>query len=79
VWQYTTVISALRGLREEDGEFKDSLGYTERPCLKANKQTQKLPKKEKWHILYYIFPQKKFFQEDCGTCEKKVLFLAALL
>jgi hypothetical protein len=29
---------ALKRQGQEDGEFKDSLGYTARPCLKTNKQ-----------------------------------------
>jgi hypothetical protein len=39
----TPVISALRKLRPEDGEFKGTLGYVGRPCLKTQKQKQKHP------------------------------------
>jgi hypothetical protein len=32
------VISGLRRLRQEDQEFKDSLGYIVKPCLKKKNQ-----------------------------------------
>lgn len=34
-WRSTSVISALVTLRQEDGEFKASLGYLVRPILKT--------------------------------------------
>jgi hypothetical protein len=34
VWCFSPAIPALRRLRQEDHEFKASLDYTERPCLK---------------------------------------------
>jgi hypothetical protein len=35
-WWHTAVIPALRRLRQEPGEFRASMGNTERLCLKAN-------------------------------------------
>jgi hypothetical protein len=35
-WWYTPAIPALRRLSQEDLEFKVSLGYIVRPCLKKN-------------------------------------------
>jgi hypothetical protein len=40
-WWYTPVILALRTLRQEDQEFKVSLGHIERPCLKKKIIQQK--------------------------------------
>jgi hypothetical protein len=41
-WWYLTVIPALQGLRQEDGELEASLGYTVRPCLKTkNKKAER--------------------------------------
>jgi hypothetical protein len=37
-WWYAPVIPALRKLRQEDLQFKTSLGYTARPCLKKNQK-----------------------------------------
>jgi hypothetical protein len=34
VWWYTSVIPALRKLRQEDHEFRASLGYMVRPSVK---------------------------------------------
>lgn len=45
--QQTPVISSLRKLRQEDLEFKDSLGYVVRPYLRKTKQVSKLTNKEK--------------------------------
>jgi hypothetical protein len=36
-WWHTLVIPALRRLRQENCEFKSSLGYIARPCLKKPK------------------------------------------
>jgi hypothetical protein len=36
-WGYMPVIPALRRQRHEHGEFKASLGYTVRSCLKKKK------------------------------------------
>jgi hypothetical protein len=36
-WWYISVILALGRMRQENGEFKDSLGYITRPCLKKQK------------------------------------------
>jgi hypothetical protein len=35
VWQYMSIIPAFRRLRQEDCEFKTSLGYIVRPCVKT--------------------------------------------
>jgi hypothetical protein len=43
-WWFTPIIPALRRLRQEDHEFKASLGYIARPCLK-NKPKEPKPKK----------------------------------
>jgi chitodextrinase len=51
------VIPALGRLRQEDHEFKASLGYTGRPYLK-NKQTNKQTNKEK-------VSENKGFVEQC--------------
>jgi hypothetical protein len=37
---FTPVIPALGRLRQEDGEFEASLGYTVRPCPKQTKETK---------------------------------------
>jgi hypothetical protein len=37
VWWHTPVILALRRPRPEDQEFKDSLRYIVRPCIKEKK------------------------------------------
>jgi hypothetical protein len=34
VWCHTPVILEIIRIRQEGTEFKDSLGYTGRPCLK---------------------------------------------
>jgi hypothetical protein len=48
VWWYTSIIPAVRRLRQEDLEFKASLGYTAKPCLKKeNKKKRKEKEKEK--------------------------------
>jgi hypothetical protein len=44
-WWYTTIIPALRSLRQEDHEFEVGLGYIARPFLK--KTQAKLKKKKK--------------------------------
>jgi hypothetical protein len=38
-YSYIPVIPAPRRLRQEDQEFKASVGYVARPCLKQTKQT----------------------------------------
>jgi hypothetical protein len=48
------IISALRRLRQEDHEFKTSLGYTVRPCL----YTLPLPPT----------PKKKKLRKEGDTC-----------
>jgi hypothetical protein len=39
-WWHMTIISALRRVRQEDREFKASLGYTVRLCFKNLKKTK---------------------------------------
>jgi hypothetical protein len=36
-----TEFSVLRKLRQEDGEFEDSLDYTARPCQKKKRKKEK--------------------------------------
>jgi hypothetical protein len=53
-WWHTPLIPALGGQRQADfwvrgqpglqSEFQDSQGYTEKPCFKTNKQTNKQTK-----------------------------------
>jgi hypothetical protein len=38
-WWYTPVIPAARSCKQEDHEFKASLGYTTKPSLKKKKST----------------------------------------
>jgi hypothetical protein len=40
-WWCVPVIPVLWKLRKEDLEFQATWGYTVRPCLKTNKQTNK--------------------------------------
>jgi hypothetical protein len=40
VWWYISLISALKRLRQKDGEFEDNLGNIGRPCLKKTKQQE---------------------------------------
>jgi hypothetical protein len=40
VWWHRPVISRCKRVRQEDGKFEASLGYTERPYLKT-KQNKK--------------------------------------
>jgi hypothetical protein len=47
VWWYMPVISALRRLRQEDGEFKASLGYTAGPSLKKLNKKIKITGQQK--------------------------------
>jgi hypothetical protein len=42
-----TVISALRRLRQEDGESEASLGYIIKPCQREEKRKEKERKGEK--------------------------------
>jgi hypothetical protein len=46
-----SVFLALRRLRQEDHEFKASLGYKVRSCFKKKPQTNKFPFRVKY-ILY---------------------------
>jgi hypothetical protein len=41
VWWYILIISALRGLRQEDHKFKASLGYIVKPFSKHKNQTNR--------------------------------------
>jgi hypothetical protein len=46
-----SVIPTLRRLRQEDQEFKVSLGYIARPCLKKqNKTKTNNPKDPRWTL-----------------------------
>jgi hypothetical protein len=39
-WWFTPIVPALRSLRQEDCDFKTSLGLIVRLCLKNRKQTK---------------------------------------
>lgn len=47
VWWNTLVILTLQRLRQENGKFKDSLGYSKTPFLKYKKPKYKIQKKKK--------------------------------
>jgi hypothetical protein len=49
VWWLKSVIPALGRLRQKDWEFKVSLGYLARACLKTNQATSK----------HYIYTERK--------------------
>jgi hypothetical protein len=43
VWHCTPIIPALRKVRQEDCEFKASLGYTAKPCFKKKVLSPSFP------------------------------------
>jgi hypothetical protein len=52
VWWFTPIIPALRRLRQEEQEFKDSVGCIAKPCLKNTMlawQAQWLAFKSQYH------------------------------
>jgi hypothetical protein len=52
-WLHKPIIPALRRLRQENHEFKFSLGYKARPCLKQNKNQRK--KKSRAGIMAHTY------------------------
>jgi hypothetical protein len=46
MWWLSPVITTLRRLRLENHEFKASLGYRAKPCLKINNNKRKQTKKQ---------------------------------
>jgi hypothetical protein len=54
------VIPVLRRLRQEDSEFKDSMDYTVKPCLKKQKQNEVAPLLGKGLLHFQVYARQLY-------------------